>query len=305
MVSRLLLYKILQLFIFMVLGFLLVKLKVVKSQDSRVLSKLSLYLFMPAVILNAFNMEMTDEVVSGLTLAFVVAVLIHILLLGLDFVFQKAFRCAKVERASIMYSNAGNLIIPIVLFILGEEWIVYSCAYLIVQLIFLWTHGVRLFSKDATLGIKKIFLNVNMITIIISFILMFSGLRLPAFVSDISSDLGSMLAPAGMLVAGMLAAELNIVSVLKNKRLYFVMFARLILCPAVVLLLIKSILMFVHIENADEILLISYLASITPSASTVMQFAQIYHEDADYAVAINIATTVVCVLTMPLFVLFF
>ena len=41
-VANLLLTKILQLFVFMILGFLLVKFKVVKSDDSMVLSKISL-----------------------------------------------------------------------------------------------------------------------------------------------------------------------------------------------------------------------------------------------------------------------
>ena len=61
--------------------------------------------------------------------------------------------------------NAGNLIVPIVTYVLGEEWVIYSSAFLIVQLVFLWTHGVRLFSDDK-LSIKKIILNVNMIAVL-------------------------------------------------------------------------------------------------------------------------------------------
>ena len=31
----------------------------------------------------------------------------------------------EVERASIIYSNGGNLIVPIVGSVLGDEWVVY------------------------------------------------------------------------------------------------------------------------------------------------------------------------------------
>ena len=62
MIAQLLLYKIIKLFLIMTLGFVLVKAKLVKSEDSMVLSKLSLYLFMPAVIINAFNVEMTNDI---------------------------------------------------------------------------------------------------------------------------------------------------------------------------------------------------------------------------------------------------
>ena len=41
---------------------------------------------------------------------------------------------------------------------------------------------------------------------------------------------------------------------------------------------------------------------MTPAAATVMQFAPLSGRDADFAVAVNIATTVECIATMPVFV---
>ena len=304
MISYLLLYKILQLFIIMILGYLLVKAKVVTSKDSIVLSKLSLYLFMPAVIINSFNIEITDKVIKGLALSFATAVFIHIVLVIADNILKKFFNATCVERASIMYSNAGNLIVPIVSFVLGEEWVLYSCPFLIVQLVFLWTHGVGLFS-DEKISVRKILLNVNMIAVIVGFIIMLSPIKLPDFAGDIVSSLGGMLAPAGMIIAGMLAAEIDFGKMLKNKRLYLVFAARLIVCPVIVMLLLKGALSVIRFDNAHTIMLISYLASITPSASTIMQFSQIYGKDADYATVINAVTTVGCIVTMPLLLLFF
>ena len=92
MIAQLLLYKIFQLFLIMILGFVLVKLKLVKSEDSIVLSKLSLYLFMPAVIINAFNVKMTNDIVIGLVVAFCVAILIHIVLLVLDCILKNILK---------------------------------------------------------------------------------------------------------------------------------------------------------------------------------------------------------------------
>lgn len=304
MIAQLLLYKIIQLFLIMTLGFVLVKAKLVKSEDSMVLSKLSLYLFMPAVIINAFNVEMTNDIIWGLIIAFLVAALIHIVLLMLDCILKKYFKATNVERASIMYSNAGNLIVPIVTYVLGGEWLIYSSAYLIVQLVFLWTHGVRLFS-DQKISLKKILLNINMLAVISGFVIMFSGLRLPNFIGEITSSLGAMLAPAGMIIAGMLAASVDFKKMLENKRLYFVMIARLVIYPVIIMFLLKGISLIVRIPNVDTVMLISYLASITPTASTVMQFSQIYGKDSYYATAINAVTTIGCIITMPLLILLF
>ena len=56
------------------------------------------------------------------------------------------------------------------------------------------------------------------------------------------------------------------------------------------------------VANGKTILLITLIATITPSASTVTQMAQIYGRDAEYAGAINIITTLLCMVTMPIMV---
>lgn len=305
MVTQLLIYKIAQLAIIMAIGFALVKFKVLKSTDSATLSKMSLYLFMPATIINAFNKELTAQVMEGLGLAFIAAIVLHIVFLILDQVCKRALKCTTVERTSIMYSNSGNLIVPIVGYVLGGEWIIYSCAFLIIALILTWTHEVRLFNKNEKFNIWKILLNVNMITIVLCFIIVAFGIKLPTFCYEITGDLGAMLAPSAMLVAGMLAAGIDFKKYIKKGRLYLVTFCRLVAIPLIILGLFKLVMPYIDMANADKILLISFLASITPSASTVIQMSQVYGDDVDYAVVINFATTLFCVLTMPVLVALF
>ena len=304
MISQLLIYKILQLFCMMVVGFIIAKLKIVKTKESIVFSKLSLYVLMPSAILNAFNFKLSDSVVSGIAVAFFAAIVIHALLFLLDLLYGRFVSKSPVERASVMYSNAGNLIIPIVSFVLGEEWVVFSTAFLTVQLFFLWSHGVRLFSSREKLNVKKVLLNVNMIAIAIGLLLMVLGVSLPGFATEITSSFGGMLGPVGMLIAGMLAADIDFKRIFTNVKIYRVIAARMIVYPCIMLGVLK-LFTVLPVSNIENILLISFLASITPSATSVLQFTQIYGQDAEYATAINIFTTVVCVVTMPLFVALF
>lgn len=304
MISFLLFNKILQLAIIMIFGFLLVKLKVIKSSDSTVLSKISLYLLMPAALLNSFDVDVTPNVVNGLMLSFGAGIALHFILLGIDFAYKKIFDGTGVERASIMYSNAANLIIPLVSYVLGGEWVIYSCAFMSVQIVFLWTHAIRLFSPQK-LDFKKIVFNTNIIAIAVGVVLLLLGIRLPEFVKDITSSLGSMIGVVGMLIAGMLAATVDFKKIFTNKRLYLVLVMRMFVCPFIMLCILKAALLVITVANADKILLISYLACITPSAATIMQFAQINNKDADFAVAINIVTTIFCISTMPMFVILF
>ncbi len=300
--STLLLYKILQLFIVMALGFIIVKLKVLKSTDALVLSKLSLYILMPATIINSFNVKINKEIVSGIILAFGAAIILHAVFLVIDFAYKKLLRPSPLERASVFYPNAGNLIIPLVSFILGGEWVIYSTAFLSVQLVFIWTHGVKLFSKGAPVNLKKIILNPNIIAIAVGAVIMVSGLTLPSFASDITSSLGSMIGNVGMLIAGMTAAQIDFKKMICDRRIYIVTAMRMLVCPAIVLILLRLCMPLIPINNAENILLISFLATITPSAASVMQFAQVYDCEAEKSVAINILTTLACCVTMPVFV---
>lgn len=288
----------------MVVGFIIAKLKIVKAEDSIVFSKISLYLLMPSAILNAFDFKLSDSIVSGIAVAFLAAIIIHVVLYLFDLLYGKFISKNPVERASVMYSNAGNLIIPIVSFVLGAEWIVFSTAFLTVQLFFLWSHGVRLFSSHEKFNVKKVILNVNMIAIALGMILMIFGVSLPGFVSEITSSFSSMLGPVGMLIAGMLAANIDFKRIFTNVKIYKVIAIRMVAYPFVMLGVLK-LFSLLPVPNIENILLISFLASITPSAASVFQFAQIYDQDADYATSINIFTTIVCVVTMPLFVALF
>ena len=65
----LLLEHIVQLFLCIILGWLLVRVGLVKPTDSRVLSVVCLYLIIPCVIVTAFQIQRTPELLQGMALA--------------------------------------------------------------------------------------------------------------------------------------------------------------------------------------------------------------------------------------------
>lgn len=305
MIPYLLFYKIVQLFAVMFLGFALVKFKVLKGSNSMVLSKIALYLLMPAVLINSFDVELDAGVKRGLILAFSAAIIIHIVLLIIDMLYKKLANPEGAERASVIYSNAANLIIPIVGYILGDEWVIYSCAFVSVQIICIWTHGIRLFESSSKINVRKIIFNPNIIATVAGLILMIFGLRLPGLVKEVSSSLGSMVGNVGMLIAGMLMADVDFKKVFSSKRVYIAVAMRMIVCPFIALMILKGIRMVVDIPHAEKILLISFLSSMTPSASMVTQLAQVHNSGEELAVSINIFSTLVCIITMPIFVMLY
>lgn len=129
-ISILLMEQIFELFLMILMGFIIVKAGIVKEEDSKVLSKIILYLIIPCVIINAFQVNYTKETVNGLLLALVASILLQIILLLVVSLISRLFSLNEIESAFIYYSNSGNLIVPIVTFVLGQKWILYGCVFM-------------------------------------------------------------------------------------------------------------------------------------------------------------------------------
>ena len=304
-ISLLLMNQIIQLFIMIFMGFIIVKAKLLKAEDSKILSVIVLYLIIPCVIINAFQVNYTKDTVQGLLITLAASVFTQIILLIVISVSGKFLHLNEVEIASIYYSNSGNLIVPIVTFILGKEWILYGCVFMSVQLVFIWTHCKKIISRESSYDWRKIVLNINMISIAIGIILFLTRIHLPAIINNTLSAVGDMIGPASMIVTGMLFAGMDFKQIFANKRVYFVSFLRLIIVPIIALFLIKCSQLSTFSSNGNKLMLIVFLAIITPSASTVTQMCQVYGNDSQYASAINVVTTLLAIITMPLMVMLF
>ncbi len=83
-VSLLLMEQIAQLFIVLLMGYIVVKAKLLKPSDSKVLSVVFVYLIMPCVVLNAFQIDDTPELRAGLLYSMAIAVGMHVVFLAFD-----------------------------------------------------------------------------------------------------------------------------------------------------------------------------------------------------------------------------
>ena len=304
-VAILLLNQIVQLFLMILMGILLVKSGVLRAGQSKSLSVVVLYIVMPCVIIHAFQVDYTKEIRNGLLLALLAAVIIHLIMLLVTEVLSRLCHMDAVEKVSVIYSSSGNLIIPIVTGVLGEEWVIYSSAFMCVQLIHMWTHGKSVLCGEKGGDLKKILTNVNMIAILLGIVLFLLRIKLPSILEGTIASVSSMVGPISMIITGMLIGGMSLKKIVGYHRVWLMTFFRMILIPAIILIVLKvSGLSGLH-PDGDTILLISFLASITPAASTMTQMAQIYGKDADYASVINVVTTVVCIITMPLMVLIY
>jgi len=297
-----LLGKIASLFLIMLSGYVIVRCGFLRSEDSHVISVLSLYLICPCSIISAFQIDSSPEIRSGLLLALAAGTIIQLALVLVTTLLRKPLRLEPVELTSIIYSNSGNLIIPLVSALLGPEWVVYTCAFTCVQIVLHWSHCKSVIANDVHVDIKKMLTNINMISVFVGIIIFAFGIKLPGFVQSAVDSLAVMIGPTAMMVTGMLIAGMDFKKIFARSRVWFIAALRLLAVPLVCVFALRYVGTHISIPNAEMILLITLLATASPSGTTIIQMAQVYGGDTDYACSINVVTTLLCIVTMPLMI---
>ena len=292
-------------FIMIFFGFLLVRKKKLTTQESKVLSILLLYVVSPCAILNSFMIDFTPDKLMGLGLAFLGAILVHIIFIPLANVIAKVTGFTPIEKATIIYSNSGNLIIPLVGAILGKEWVLYTSGYMVVQTILLWTHAKNLVCNEKTYDLKKIFFNVNILAIVVGICLFVFQIQLPDILVGTMEKVGGMIGPIAMIVIGMLIGEMDLKDIFKEKRTYLITFMRLVVFPLFVIVIFKFTGLTHITADANHILLITTLAASAPPAAMITQFAQLYNKHPGYASVKNVIVVIFSIVTMPLMVMLY
>ncbi len=284
-----------------IIGYALVHLGALNEKDTRPLNTVVLYAVMPCCILNSFLVEVTPDKVKGLIITGVAALLINGFYILFSGTVGKALGMDVTERAAIAYPNAGNLIVPLVMSVLGPEEVFYTCAFMVVQSTLLFTHGVLLLGGSSdNINLKKIILNPNVIASMTGIVVFLVGVKLPSPVKDLISSMGGMIGPISMVIIGMNLASVNFKSVLTEKRNYLVAGTRLIIMPLIVIGLMAVSGITRNMPLAKDVLFITMLASSGPVAATVVLLADQYADDGRHASALNVLTLMFCIVTIPL-----
>ena len=305
MLSLILLQQIAQLFIIIFLGWAIVKAGILKSEDSKTLSMVLLYIITPCVNLNAFQIERTVDTVRMMELSLLSAVILSVLSIVLGGLLAKPFRLDIVETASVMYPNCTNMVIPLVIGAFGEDWVMYVTVYAMIQTILDWTHARILISGKRKISLRDLICNVNILAIMLGLFLFIFQLRLPTVIGSAFSMAGDTIGPVAMLIIGMLMAGIDMQRLRSYRQIWKPVLLRLIVLPVILVCVAKYSGLAALAPHGETLIIISLLSVIAPSANIVTQFSQMFGRDALYASLINTVTMLLCIITMPLMITLF
>ena len=188
--------KLLAMLLMVVVGYGAVKLRVVDSDDSKTLSRLIVYILQPCLICRSFRIELTPERMSGFLCALVLGISTYLIWIAALELLKKPLKLDAVDRCSLIYSNVGNLALPLIYMILGSEYVFYASALQVPFNLLVWTHGNSIISAERHLHVRKVLLNPNVIAVGVGLLLTALRIRLPDFLDTAMDGLGAWSVPA-------------------------------------------------------------------------------------------------------------
>lgn len=289
-------------FLYMFAGYVLFKTEKMTIKGSKDIATLLVWLVIPAVLVDSFCVERSmTRIIELLQSAFVTA-----LTLALSMAIAKLiFKNKPVDNFGAAFSNAGFIGIPLVQAAMGDDGVFWIVSMVAMLNMLQWSYGVGLLTGEkSAVGIKHLVFNPILVAIMIGLTLFLTnlGTKLPEVVSVAVAGVSSLNAPLAMIVLGSYLAQSDMKKMFTSGTLYLLSAVRLLLIPAVTLLVLHFIPMLVPIRN--EILLTVFIGASTPIGANVAVYAQLYDRDYPYACQTVAITTLLSIVTLPVMLMF-
>lgn len=290
-------------FICILIGFLLRKTKAMPENGATVLSKLEIYVLLPARIVSTFVESCTVESILAhynVVLYGCVAVALSVAMgIPLARMFAKERNLNRIYQYALIHANFGFLGNAIVPQIMGDEAMyLYMLFTLPLNIeMYLWALNTLIpEGKGQKKGLLQSLMNPTVIALGAGLALGLSGVGaiLPGFVTTTVDNLADCMGPVAMILTGFVVGGYNIGELLQNKKVYLMAVLRLFLLPTVIIGVLWLL-------GADKtVLLLSIFAYATALGLNTVVIPAAYDGDTHPGAAMAMISHVACVVTIPL-----
>ncbi len=289
------------LFLYMLIGWICRKTDLVKATAQSSFTNFLLYVSIPCMVFQSFDMEFTMETLyqgaSVLTIATISA------LVSLVFGRYAYNWCNPREKCIMKYgtlvSNSGFAGLPVIQDAYGQGGLFLGSLFIIPNRIMMWSAGISLFT-DAPLKqrIKNVMLNPGIIAVELGVLRMLFQPAIPQQLNKALSALGGMSTPLGMVIIGMILSGVSPHTVL-DKKAFILVAVRQFLVPLGTLVILQML-------GTDPLTLqISVVLTGMPVGSSTAFLADKYGADAVFASKCVFISTLTSLITIPILTIFF
>lgn len=285
-------------------GYVLRKTKLLPDGATSVFAVFLLYISQPFLMVSSIlNKAFDSSMLINFAWVFGFAVVLQLIIFfAAKLIF---FRCSDepAKRACVACSYLGNvgfMGIPVMkmLFPDNTDLILYTVIYNIAFNAMVWTLGVyTVTGEKKSINPLKIILNPPTIAVIIALPFFFCNMRIPEQVMTPIEYLGDMTLPLSMVILGIRLADMRLLRLVNDWKTYIVSVVKLILSPLVSLGILLAVAALFPIDRFVIIAL--YVIAAMPTASSALNFAEMYGGDRETAAASTLMSTILCILTIP------
>lgn len=286
--------------IYMVVGVILIKTKILTQTTIEVIARFVLKLALPLLIftntINGVERETLFGTLSVLGVAVFIYFLAYFLLFGMSKVFRLEGNVGSVYRALGMFGNVGFMGIPIISSIFPENGMLYISLFTIIDQMVLWTLGVKLTTPCESDGGKfnpKKLINPATVAISLAVLFILSGISLPNVFNVALSKIGATATPLAMIYLGGVFACMDIRKYVGKVEFYGIVLIKMVLFP---ILVFEG---FGLLPISQEICMTMALLTAMPAMSSIVMMAKTSGSEGDYAVGGISITTICSVITLP------
>jgi len=303
----------LMLFVCIAAGFLAGKTKILPDNASKVMAKMEMWIFCPALNFMTMVRYCTVESIGthsinivlsafGVALALVIAILLSRL-----FVREKSPE-RGVYAYGLAFANGGYVGDPIVLALFGEMVLSYYKLFYLPISLMIYSWGISVLTPDNR-GKGSVWLrllNAPTISMLLGIAVGLSGLGgyLPAFLTDSLDALKACMGPVAMLLAGVTVARYNLLSMLKKGKVYLITALRLVVLPSVTvafLFCLKSLANAVFgLEIGNDVLFLSFFSTASALGLNTVVFPEAFGGNPETGASMALISHTLCVISIPL-----
>ncbi len=297
---------------FITVGFLLKKLSILPDGAQSTLSRLEIYVFLPAMCFHNMLTKCTPQALEKNWPLTVGGLCLVLVALPLAYVLSRAFvpgrRLGEMDAYerniytyALTFGNFGFMGNYIALGIWGQEGLFDYSTFTITLTMLCNSWGLMVLTpktqgvSSAAAIIKRVF-SPAVIALLVGALCGLGnvGQHLPSFVTTAFSNASSCMGPVAMILAGIVIGSFNFKELLSMKKVYVVTVLRLLVIPAAMLLLLKGL------RVDDRLLPLTLVAFATPLGLNTVVFPAAYGGNVKLGAGMTLVSHLLSVVTIPL-----
>lgn len=299
------------LFLVVLLGFFLAKVKWLNESNNGVFTKILLNVALPSTLILSIGKDYTKKEFLALIPTIILPALVIISLMTLSYLCSRVFEIKKGTTGLFIgvcsMSSTIMMGIPITVAVYGTHGLPYALMTYASQTLIYWTLGLYLLQKDSkqpidqqslTKRMIKQVVNMPLLAFFFGIVILLSGFVIPTFIADFFSYLGSMTSGLAMLVIGSIIYITGFNGFTFSKEIMVAMVFRFIIAP------LAAYTIGTALSIPTEMIKITILMVSLPIPNTTVILAKKYNIDVLFATESLSFSIAVYLIFLPVILMF-